>query len=1324
MRGLLVVVAVGALARGAHAAPNALDKPAFTATPQELLALGKASPAAGKDVVLLREDNDVSYDDRGRMTVTWRLVFYVATKNGADNWDVLTSTWLPAHQDKPSVRARVIAANGRTQDLDPSLMKDEPESDSARAAPTDRRRLEVPLPRLSIGAVVEEQVVTTDREPLIGGGAAAVLDFSGTLELRSVRITLSSRQKLRTLAHGIAYKPKTQTSGGRQTQTFATGPLPAWDAYEYYIPSDMRPFRVVLATPVASWTSIARDYRAIIDKRIGEGAITLPVDVPKGGIEAVRAIQAWVHKQVQVENVGLDDTSPIPSTPADTLKRGTGDAKDMATLFVAALRQAGIKANVALINVGPGADLDRDIPGFNFFDYALVRAQIGKTELWFDPTARATPPGRLPWYDQGRLALIIADDTKVLVPTPQSSMTDNLVREVRTFEIAESGSAKVTEVSREGGVFEAEQRSWIRDTPADDVRKHLTKYVADIYRGELVSYSSSAPEDLTKPFETTIVGKDSMRAYADREVIDVYLFPTDTLLKLPELLREKPDADDKPRKRDFKISSAHVYEIENRLVVPAGFTMPSTVPERVRDLGALKLVERQRIDGRTLIVTHRLETTKTRLTPAEVTKTQQAIAALRKEENEHIVIQHTALALADQGKYRDALAEVNQLIKQHPKEAIHHQQLAQVLLKAGACEPARRAARKATELEPKNADAYVVLAWVLQYDSMCQWLGYDHDRAAARTALEKARKLDPKHLGAANDLASLLERDAKGRRFEAGADVRGAVEAWRALRAIEDNDERAYAMATALLWIGNGVEAEKVLRAMPVAERRDQLLTAAAAITGGRDAAVRTASSLDSSARIKNLTTAGSLMFLLRRYDVMRALFAEVGKSGGSAPWDDVLKKLARHDKPFKPAKTPQDAVMDAILAAASGRTTNAYWDAKTREEAIEHDRMAESTFKRQELMTDALLEDMLRSAIVMKVDGDSGLWRVELESFGVKAPLYVAADRGTPKIIGSPEAIQGVGRHILRLVAKNDEKSALRLLDWLDKDLGAHKGSFSAHRFSQLWGANLPRTRKDIEVVGAMLAGRTDGVRAAKILADCKPSTKDGQFICDWALADVYRDSKRWTELLDHSQAWLGRSSSTPVLPTVAQVYALAHLGKLEEADRVAAAAVAKDPGNRFLVLTHADIAVARGQLGEAVRRLDPLTSGASPERSDLNNLAWLELVEGSDLKNAATIARRAVQLDAKEPHTANTLAAIEAELGELQQANQHLATSLEGNHKPKPVDADLYVHARVLEQLGYADDAIAIYRKLKPNQEGFDFIPDSAQLAAKRLKALGITK
>jgi hypothetical protein len=106
MRGLLVVVAVGALARGAHAAPNALDKPAFTATPQELLALGKASPTGGKDVVLLREDNDVSYDDRGRMTVTWRLVFYVATKNGADNWDVLTSTWLPAHQDKPNVRAR------------------------------------------------------------------------------------------------------------------------------------------------------------------------------------------------------------------------------------------------------------------------------------------------------------------------------------------------------------------------------------------------------------------------------------------------------------------------------------------------------------------------------------------------------------------------------------------------------------------------------------------------------------------------------------------------------------------------------------------------------------------------------------------------------------------------------------------------------------------------------------------------------------------------------------------------------------------------------------------------------------------------------------------------------------------------------------------------------------------------------------------------------------------------------------------------------------------------------------------------------------------
>ncbi|HEY5946290.1 MAG TPA: DUF3857 domain-containing protein [Kofleriaceae bacterium] len=1316
------LVALALLSSLAHASPSALDKPAFTATPAELLSVAKAAPTRAADVVLLRIDDDVSYDDRGRVTSSWRMVFAVTTKAGVDGWDTLSSTWLPAYQDKPTVRARVIDPNGRAVELDPTLVTDAPDQDASQAAPTDRRRLHAPLPRLSIGAVVEEQITTVDREPLPGGGHAHSFDIAGTYAVESERIRLSSpaAKKLRTAVFGMAAKPKTETVGGRQVISYAFDRIPAQAEYEGYAPSDARPFAYVIATPVASWSAIAREYRALVDKRIGQGPYTLPAELPKTAtLDTVRAVTAWVHAHVQDTGIELSDTSLTPATPADIVKRGAADAKDMATLLVALLRQAGVRAELALIDVGPGPGIDRDLPGANLFDHVIVRARIGKTDVWIDPGERLAAPGRLPWQDQGRFALVISDDTSALVTTPAAVATDNLIREQRTFELAEAGGAKVTEVSRELGVFESGQRAWIHDSPPDTVRKNLGDYVKNEYKATLDSYKATSADDLTKPFEVTVVVTDSSRAYSDRDAINAYLFSSDALKKLPDVLGN-PKADAPPRKLDVSLSTPHIYEIENRLVLPPGYTMPSPAPDKTRELGVFKLIEKQRVDGQAFVVTFRFEATKPRLTPAEVTKTQQAIRELHDEQATHIVIPHTGIALAESGKYRDAIVEVNKLIKLHPKHALHHQQLAEVLIKAGAGEAARRSARKATELEPNNADAHVVLGWVLQHDTFGHWLGFDHDRAAARAALEKARKLDPKHVGAAQDLAELLERNPRGRRFETGSDFRGAIEAWRAAIALEGSEDRSYSLATVLLWSGDGAAAEKVLRAMPQAERRDQLLITAVALSSGTEAALRVATSLATgSTKTKHISVAASLLFMTRHYDLMRPLFAEANVKPGSQQ-EIMLQKVARSDKPFKAGKNPQDVMIEmGLLVLDPSRKTNPFWDKAVRDE-LSNGAATElqPILAKNGLMTNGLLEDIMRSAMPSTVEGDAAAWRIELDQ--TRAGVYVASDRGTPKVIGAPEVPQGVGRHIFRLLAKNDEKTALRLLDWLAKDL-ANRKELVAHRFKEVWGTNLPRTRKDIELAAAVLTAKTDAAHAIPVLTQCKPSSKSGQFVCDWVLSDLYMHTARWSELLDHARAWAGRAPSGTSFPAVAEAYALAHLGKFDDADRVLADALAKDPDARELVFTNADLAAGRGQLAEAVHRMEPLTKVSSPQSPELNNTAWLKVVEGTDVQGAVVMARRAVQLTPNQRNVTNTAAAAEAEVGELREALEHLEASVRAIDT-RPVDADLYVHARIVEQLGYVDDAVAIYRQIKPDVHERTFIPGAWSLAQRRLKALGV--
>ncbi len=1326
--GARVVIALGMMVGSAAAAP-ALDKQPFTATAAELLVAAKGASSDSSDVVVLREDDDVSYDERGRVTSSWRLVFVVKTQAGADDWNTLSSTWLPAYQDRPTVRVRVIEPSGRTSEVDQKLIRDVPVGNAAQAAAGDRRRLEVPLPPLSVGAVVEEQVVTVDREPALGIGSGFAVNLSSSVVPQSVRARFSApaKQKLRVRPVGLAKgtKPTITRAGGRQIITYALAALPQHE-YEAFVPGDARPYPYITATPIASWNPIARRYRALVEKSIAEGRITLPAGLPSGAtLATARALVDWLHAHVEYSGVALGDAAIAPATPAETVKRGWGDAKDMATLLLALFRQAGIRAELALINVGPGPDLDRDLPSFSFFDHVIVRAHLGKAETWIDPVEALTAPGQLPTSDRGRLALIVADDARALIATPAARATANAVREVRTFELAEYGAARVTEVSREGGVFEAEQRAWIRDSTADEVRKGLTRYATTEYKGTLDRYTTTAPDDLAKPFETTVVVRSARRGYTERESVEVYLFPTDVLAKLPALLSD-PDDDEHRRTYDLELAAPHSYEIENRLVVPVGFTLPPPAAPRTHQLGPWQLVESQRVDGHTFVVTFRFETTRSRLTPAEVENVQQAARALAREEARHLVFPLASLALADAGTYRDAIAAAHKLISLHPKEALHHQQLAHVLIKAGLGEAARRAARRAVQLEPKNADAYAVLGWVLQHDSFGAWLGYDHDHAGARKALEKAHALDPKHLGAAADLAALLERNAAGRRFDTGSDVRAAIAAWRDAYALDATQDHAYSLVTALLWAGDAAEAEKLLRTMKVEDRRDQLLVTAVAISHGVPAAVREARTLANGASAtKQLSVAASLLFFLRHYDLMRPLFAELGSAQQTALRAEILKQVTRHDAPFKRGKDPRDAAIAMVLGAIRpAHATGVYWDAAVRDDMQEQQRKAKAALTRNELMTSPLMEDVLRSILKLTVEGEGGLWRVELDELTVRSQTYVAADRGTPKVIADVGAPQGAGRHLLRLLAKGDEKQALRLLDWLAKDLAPRAGQdLVARRFSTVWGTNLPRRRKDMELAAARLTVEIYAAHAIPILARCKPTTTAGQFACDSALAELYEVTRKWVDLEDQARAWLGRAPKQLSLPTVMLGYALAHQGRFDDADRLLGDALAKDPDDFSLAMTYADVAIGRGKLAEAVRRFGPVVKQASPPPIAFNNLAWLELVEGSDLKGAGAMARKAVQLAPTDAHALNTLATIEAELGELGDAHTHLDASVRANDLPRPGDADLYVHGRMLELLGYRDDAIAVYRRIK-REPTSGFVADVFELATARLKALGVKK
>src|SRR5262249_41674293 len=210
-------------------------------------------------------------------------------------------------------------------------------------------------------------------------------------------------------------------------------------------------------------------------------------------------------------------------------------------------------------------DIDPELPGMGGFDHAIVRARLDARDVWIDMTEDLLRPGELPIRDQGRRVLVIADDTKGLVTTPAPASSEQTVREVRTFTAAEHGPAKLTEVTRATGVFERNLRRWYRESRGDDVRKSYIEYAENEYRGALDRVASSDADDLGTPFEITVAVNDARRVYAERYQIDAYLYPSAVLQHVPTLLTEKSTA---PRTRDFAWPIPHLYEVENRIVVP------------------------------------------------------------------------------------------------------------------------------------------------------------------------------------------------------------------------------------------------------------------------------------------------------------------------------------------------------------------------------------------------------------------------------------------------------------------------------------------------------------------------------------------------------------------------------------------------------------------------------------------------------------------------------------------------------------------------------------------------------------------------------------
>jgi len=1358
---------------GGSAAVSQSSAPAepghFTRSAKDIFAAASAVAAPdGTNVSILEDDDHYSFDDAGRMTHVGYTVYKVLTEKGAEAWDSISIQWEPWHEARPEIRVRVITPDFAEHALDPKSIEETPAQDGEYKIYSDAKRVHAPFPAIAQGVVVEEEYVEREDQPLFAAGRAGWTTFGREqmpVQHSRLEFDAPSSLQLRTSTMLLPdVKPTRVEANGHVKLVYDIGRLEGITDDDPNFPSDVARFPRVSFSTGASWQAVATAYAKVVDDRANTATVQQVVDGLITGKKSVAdkeaALVDYLDREVRYTGIEFGGAAILPHDPAETLGKKYGDCKDKATLLVTMLRTAGIPAYVALLNAGSRMDVAADLPGMGQFDHAIVyvpeisaSAGIAATPaLWIDATDRYARLGQIPIADQGRMALITRPETTALTRTPQSTAKENELLEYRTVTLSENGPATVVEKTQPHGVYESRYRSFYADKPDKETRDNLSSYVKSQYVSEnLVSVDRSDPADLSTQFELTVTCDKAKRGFTALSGAEAAIRYEALFFRLPEELTRKDDGDKSKkdggpaRTADWELIEPYTVDLNYRIVPPAGF-VPKELPKGATILlGPAQITEEFSVGPDSVVQAHiRFDTGKRRYTVAEATEVRNKVSALMDGPAVLVSFEPKGEVLLREGKVREALASYRALVAMHPNEAIHHLQVANVLLDAGMGEAAREEAREAVKLEPKSALAQKTLAEILKHDLVGRNLRSGSDLAGAAEAFRAAEKLDPDDNSTQGDLAILLEYDAVGRRYGRDAPLKDAIVTYERLGRDKLAElDLSNNLAFARFYSGDYAGACKAAQGLNPEPKA--LIAACVAVQQGAKAGMAEVNKRTSDDNVFKETahTAGEMLMNVRQYP-LAADFLQAGASGDNAAQAVGLASLLRNATPHEElqfANTPQDLVkkffllsMDpnitiaklGSLASRNARLVMAEQDTEELKKELESGRQLNSQLAREGSFLDVTL-DILAQAFDPKVEGDDASgYRLKVQvPGGANLTFFVVKEDGQYQLLDTNEDPNAIGLEMLDRVQAGDLRGAKVLLDWMREDVHLEGGDdpLGGPVFPRFWtrGAAPDASRMRLAAASILAGTRPTAAKGVAILEPAlkQAATEHDRENIQIALAQGYSLQENFAGLLAVSSALLAQVPESR-FAFLNNIQALTGLQRYDDAMALADARLRQLENDPDAFRAKNTIETARGNYQAARGWLEKLAQSGREDAELLNEEAWLSLYSGQVTDKDIATGIKATQLAKDNPHILHTLACLYAATGKTTEARDLLLRSMDDLNLDQPNDDYWYAFGRIAEQYGERAVAIADYRKVqKPNQ--LLSIPTSSyELAQVRLRAL----
>ncbi|MBA3240319.1 MAG: DUF3857 and transglutaminase domain-containing protein [Acidobacteria bacterium] len=220
------------------------------------------------------------------------------------------------------------------------------------------------------------------------------------------------------------------------------------------------------------------------------------------------------------------DKMKANKTPADTLKRGTGNWHDIDMLFAALASASGFEARVAKVTSRNEIFFDPNFadPYFMREGTENIAVRVGDAWRFYDPGTTYVTKGMLRWQEEGQNALVSDGKEPAFVRTPLSGPAKSAEKRTGKFKLREDGTLEGdVRVEYTGHLAHDMKERYDDESPAEreeSVREQLKGRLGGV---EISGLQVENVTDPTQPFVTKyhIV----VPAYAQRTGKRLFLQP-------------------------------------------------------------------------------------------------------------------------------------------------------------------------------------------------------------------------------------------------------------------------------------------------------------------------------------------------------------------------------------------------------------------------------------------------------------------------------------------------------------------------------------------------------------------------------------------------------------------------------------------------------------------------------------------------------------------------------------------------------------------------------------------------------------------------------